>query len=113
MSWFRRKGSRPPCGPARAWGVPMRSALPLLIAGGSLALLPLLAPATTVVPGGLERVSNCATRQEHAPAPALDWMGSLQGWQDSALVMIWRGSLAWAKGRSHALGCAGADQMEP
>jgi hypothetical protein len=91
----------------------MRSALPLLIAGGSLALLPLLAPATTVVPGGLERVTGCVARQEHLLTTSRDWMGSLKGWQDSALVLAWRSSLAVAKGKPGPMACAGADQSQP
>lgn len=91
----------------------MRSALPLLIAGGSLALLPLLAPATTVVPGGLERAPDCVGRQEHAVVPSRDWMGSLQGWQDSALVLAWRGSLALAKGKPRPSGCDVTAHMAP
>jgi hypothetical protein len=91
----------------------MRSAMPLLIAGGSLALLPLLAPATAVIPGGLERASSCATRQEPALAMSRDWIGSLQGWQDSALVLAWRSSLAFAKGRSRPAACPDADPPGP
>jgi hypothetical protein len=91
----------------------MRSALPLLIAGGSLALLPLLAPATTGIPGSLERVSGCSAHEAPALAMSRDWMGSLQGWQDSALVLAWRSSLALAKGRSGPFLCVGADLREP
>lgn len=83
----------------------MRSALPLLIAGGFLALLPLLAPATAVVPGARERVPSCLMRQESPVAVSRDWMGSLKGWPDSALVQAWRGSLAAAKGKSPPTGC--------
>ncbi|WPB84496.1 hypothetical protein [Sediminicoccus rosea] len=83
----------------------MRSALPLLIAGGSLALLPLLAPATAVVPGGRERIATCVMSQESPVAVSRDWMGSLHGWQDSALVRTWRSSLAAAKGKAPAAGC--------
>ncbi len=88
----------------------MRSALPLLIAGGSLALLPLLAPATTVLPGGRERAPACLHPQESPVAQARDWMGSLQGWQDSALVLAWRSSLAVAKGKSPIAGCIPAER---
>ena len=83
----------------------MRSALPLLIAGGSLALLPLLAPAAPVVAGARERGAPCLARQESPMAVSRDWMGSLKGWQDSALVLTWRGSLAAAKGKLPPTGC--------
>ncbi|MBS7791543.1 hypothetical protein KTR66_16190 [Roseococcus sp. SDR] len=87
----------------------MRSALPLLIAGGSLALLPLLAPAATVLPGARERGSPCLFQQESAVSVSRDWMGSLQGWHDSALVQAWRTSLARAKGKVPAGACQSGD----
>lgn len=88
----------------------MRSALPLLIAGGSLALLPLLAPATNMVAGGLDRGATCLMRQESPMAASRDWMGSLKGFQDSALVLAWRSGLAAAKGKSPVAACNMADR---
>ena len=87
----------------------MRSALPLLIAGGSIALLPLLAPATAIMPGARELAPVCLLQTESAVTVSRDWMGSLQGWQDSALVQAWRASLALAKGKPVPGACPAAE----
>lgn len=92
-------------GAARGRAGPMRSAMPLLIAGGSLALLPLLAPAAPMNAGGRERSVPCLLRQEGPVALSRDWMGSLKGWQESALVLAWRNALAAAKGKPPVAGC--------
>ena len=84
----------------------MRNALPLLIAGSCLAILPLLGPAAATHPGGLERAIPCMAQPAGAVTTARDWLGSLHGWQDSALVLAWRASLAAAKGRPAPALCA-------
>jgi hypothetical protein len=44
-------------------------------------------------------------RQDSPVAAARDWMGSLKGWPDSAMVLAWRRSLAAAKGKTLTTGC--------
>ncbi|UPY37879.1 hypothetical protein [Sediminicoccus sp. KRV36] len=85
----------------------MRNALPLLIAGTCLAILPLLGPAASAVPGGLERARPCVAASAAPITATRDWLGSLHGWQDSALVLVWRSSLAAAKGKPAPSACAG------
>lgn len=82
----------------------MRSALPLLFAGTCLAVLPLLGPAASAVPGGFERTRACIAANATPITTSRDWMGSLKGWQDSALVLAWRGALAAAKGKPSPCG---------
>lgn len=91
----------------------MWNTLPLLVAGGSLALLPLLGPTTRAVAGGMERVSVCRVQSPGPMATTRDWLGSLHGWQDSALVFAWRGSLAAAKGRPPPSACASVERLSP
>ena len=83
----------------------MRNALPLLIAGTCLAFLPLLGPAASPAPVGLERSRACLSRETTPITTVRDWMGSLHGWQDSSLVLIWRASLAVAKGKPGRSAC--------
>ena len=83
----------------------MRHALPLLIAGTCLALLPLLGPAASTIPTGLERTRTCFAREATPITATRDWLGSLHGWQDSALVLAWRAGLAAAKGKLAPSAC--------
>ncbi len=83
----------------------MRNALPLLVAATCLAVLPLLGPAASAVPLGLERARPCLARAATPVTATRDWLGSLHGWQDSALVLIWRSSLAAAKGKPGPSAC--------
>jgi hypothetical protein len=83
----------------------MRNAFPLLIAATCLAFLPLLGPAASGIPAGLDRGRACLAREATPITTARDWLGSLHGWQDSALVLAWRASLAAAKGRAAPLAC--------
>jgi hypothetical protein len=83
----------------------MRNALPLLIAGTCLAFLPLLGPAASRVPSGLERTRPCLAREATPITVTRDWLGSLHGWQDSTLVLVWRAGLAAAKGKPSPLAC--------
>ena len=82
----------------------MRNALPLLFAGTCLAILPLLGPAASALPGGLEQARACIAPEATPITAARDWMGSLKGWQDSALVLAWRSALAAAKGKPSPCG---------
>ena len=84
----------------------MRNALPLLIAGTCLSLLPLLGPAASTVPAGLDRARACTAPEAGLVTTARDWMGSLHGWQDSPLVLLWRTTLAAAKGKQSPVVCA-------
>lgn len=84
----------------------MRHALPLLIAGSCLAILPLLGPAASAVPAGWQRVAPCMAQAAAPVTAARDWLGSLHGWPDSALVLAWRSSLAATKGKPAPTGCA-------
>jgi hypothetical protein len=77
----------------------MRNALPLLVAGSCLAMLPLLGPALTSGPSALDRAQICVAPRAAPITITRDWLGSLHGWQDSALVLVWRGALAAAKGK--------------
>lgn len=83
----------------------MRNTLPLLIAGTCLALLPLLGPAASAVPSGFERGRLCLAAEAAPMTATRDWLGSLHGWQDSALVLLWRSSLAAAKGKPRPSAC--------
>lgn len=83
----------------------MRNAFPLLLAGTCLAFLPLLGPAASGLPAGLERGRACLAREATPITTARDWLGSLHGWQDSALVLAWRSSLAASKGKPAPLAC--------
>lgn len=83
----------------------MRNALPLLIAGTCLAVLPLLGPAASAVSPGLELARPCIAPAATPITTTRDWMGSLNGWQDSPLVLIWRSGLAAAKGKALPAAC--------
>ena len=83
----------------------MRNALPLLIAGTCLAVLPLLGPAASSVHPGLERARPCVAPAAQPITAARDWLGNLQGWQDSPLVLLWRSTMAAAKGRPGPASC--------
>lgn len=83
----------------------MRNALPLLLAGTCLALLPLLGPAASAVPGGLDRTQLCIAPAASPITTTRNWLGSLHGWQDSALVLAWRSTLAAAKGKPGPANC--------
>ncbi|MEI6158412.1 MAG: hypothetical protein WCP77_01150 [Roseococcus sp.] len=89
----------------------MRNALPLLIAGTCLSLLPLLGPAASTVPAGLERSRSCAAPEAGVATTARNWLGSLHGWQDSPLVLLWRSNLAAAKGKQSPALCADESGM--
>lgn len=83
----------------------MRLALSLLMLGGFAAAL-LLVPTGPRAAAGLPTVRlPCAAPPPSAIAPARDWLGSLQGWPDSALVTNWRGLVAISKGRPLPPGC--------
>ena len=84
----------------------MRNALPLLIAGTCLAVLPLLGPAASRATGVIEGRKICVAPAAMPITTARDWLGSLHGWQDSVLGLAWRGTLATAKGKPGPTICA-------
>jgi len=83
----------------------LRNALPLLIAGTCLAILPLLGPAASKSPAGLERTYACFAPSAWPITASRDWLGSLHGWHDSALVLAWRSGLATVKGKPVPAAC--------
>ena len=74
----------------------MHGAAPLSLAAAGLALALAVRPAPAPAPG----IVVCAAAP--GPVAARDWLGSLQGWPDSALVRAWSGFVAMTKGRPQA-----------
>lgn len=84
----------------------MRNALPLLIAGSCLAVLPMLGPAATSMQTEFNPVRACVARGAPPITATRDWLGSLHGWQDSVLVLAWRSTMAAARGKPGPSACA-------
>ncbi|TCH97486.1 hypothetical protein EJV46_15270 [Roseococcus sp. SYP-B2431] len=84
----------------------MRGTLPLILAGTCLAILPLMGPAGHALPANMARLPVCAAAEAGVLTPARDWLGSLQGWGDSPVVLAYRNVVARSKGRAGPPGCA-------
>ncbi len=84
----------------------MRGTLPLILAGTCLAILPLLGPAGHALPTTIARVPVCVAPDAGALTQARDWLGSLQGWGDSPVVLAYRNIVARSKGTAGPAGCA-------
>ena len=84
----------------------MRGALPLVLAGTCLAILPVIGPAGhSGRPSLAYPKPPCASGNARAGTPAHDWIGSLQGWADSPAVLAYRTVIARAKGLPAPAGC--------
>ncbi len=86
----------------------MRHHLSLFVLAG-FALAMLLVPPMPRAQGGAVAVPAigllCAPEAASGLGAARDWLGSLHGWPDSALVMNWRALVAASKGRAAPPGC--------
>lgn len=83
----------------------MRGTLPLILAGTCLAILPLLGPAGHALPSTAARLPVCVAADAGALTQSRDWLGSLQGWGDSPVVLAYRGIIARSKGKPAPAGC--------
>jgi len=82
----------------------MRHALSLFLLAG-LAMTLLLVPPLPRAGSAPALTLPCALPAPSGAAVARDWLGSLHGWPDSALVMNWRAWVAASKGRLPPAGC--------
>ncbi|WP_424811586.1 hypothetical protein [Roseococcus sp. YIM B11640] len=84
----------------------MRGTLSLILAGSCLAILPLLGPAGTALSSRHAGTAVlCAAPDARVMTAARDWMGSLQGWSDSPLLLTWRNLVASSKGTEAPAAC--------
>lgn len=80
----------------------MRHSLSLFVLGVFAAALLMIPPTP---PRLAEWRAPCTPAGANAMSAVSNWLGSLHGWPDSALVMNWRAMVAASKGRVAPPGC--------